>query len=315
MKHLFFLISLLAILANTVVYAQRDTLKYDEIERYLYPPDSLIYFPSDSISRAYYYCVQMSPAEKCSVIAVQLRYGLINNSGQNDTLEIAIFDANVNTTPKLPCIGSYKIHLGNQSIPPGNSRNFTQSDTLTFWLPEPIIIVPKRDFIIGYKPIVSGGDILAHFGIRNSSAAWRSRRYWYERDTLQQVTAQGLSEWCYYVRAIVEYNPSLPDSVKLVHVPSENNPGSEFILYQNYPNPSNPHTNIQFQVSSFTFLSLKVYDVSGREVKSLVDEFKSPGVYQVEFDGSDLPSGIYFYQMRVAGKRPIVVTRKLVVMK
>ena len=68
-------------------------------------------------------------------------------------------------------------------------------------------------------------------------------------------------------------------------------------LSQNYPNPFNPATNIQFQVPSLKFVKLIVYDMLGREVKTLINEIKSPGKYVVSFDASGLSSGVYFYKM------------------
>ena len=65
---------------------------------------------------------------------------------------------------------------------------------------------------------------------------------------------------------------------------------------QNYPNPFNPVTNLEFGISDLEFVSLKVYDLLGNEIKTLVNEIKSPGVYKVEFDGSNLSSGMYFYK-------------------
>lgn len=82
---------------------------------------------------------------------------------------------------------------------------------------------------------------------------------------------------------------------------------TEFYLYQNYPNPFNPKTNIKFRVPSFGFVhpgepaarrvSLKVFDVLGRELATLVDEQKKAGFYKIEFDASTLSSGIYFYRL------------------
>ena len=71
----------------------------------------------------------------------------------------------------------------------------------------------------------------------------------------------------------------------------------EFSLEQNYPNPFNPVTHLEFGISDLEFVSLKVYDVLGNEIKTLVNEIKSPGVYKVEFDGSNLSSGIYYYKL------------------
>ncbi|MCH8032784.1 MAG: T9SS type A sorting domain-containing protein [Bacteroidetes bacterium] len=82
---------------------------------------------------------------------------------------------------------------------------------------------------------------------------------------------------------------------------------SQFHLAQNYPNPFNPNTIIKFTIPSSVIASgtkqsqlvtLKVYDVLGSEVTSLVNEEKSAGVYEVEFDGNGLTSGIYFYRLQ-----------------
>ena len=72
---------------------------------------------------------------------------------------------------------------------------------------------------------------------------------------------------------------------------------NSFLLGQNYPNPFNPVTNLEFWISDLGFVSLKVYDVTGKEVQTLVNENLSAGNYKVEFDGSDLPSGVYFYKL------------------
>jgi hypothetical protein len=70
-----------------------------------------------------------------------------------------------------------------------------------------------------------------------------------------------------------------------------------FKLLQNYPNPFNPVTHLEFGISDLEFVSLKVYDVLGNEIKTLVKEIKNPGIYTVEFDGSNLSSGLYFYKL------------------
>jgi hypothetical protein len=75
-----------------------------------------------------------------------------------------------------------------------------------------------------------------------------------------------------------------------------NTPGS-FHLSQNYPNPFNPTTSFEFRVSDYEFVTLKVFDMLGREIALLVNEGKQPGSYQVQWDGSGYPSGMYFYQL------------------
>jgi hypothetical protein len=87
---------------------------------------------------------------------------------------------------------------------------------------------------------------------------------------------------------------------------------SSFALEQNYPNPFNPTTNIEFQVAERSFLSLKVFDMLGREVTQLVSEELMPGKYRAVLNGATLPSGSYFYQLQ-AGR--FVATKKLVILK
>ena len=70
-----------------------------------------------------------------------------------------------------------------------------------------------------------------------------------------------------------------------------------FILLQNYPNPFNPTTKISYHLSEQGFVSLKVYNVLGSEIISLVNEEKQAGVYELNFDGSQLASGIYYCRL------------------
>jgi photosystem II stability/assembly factor-like uncharacterized protein len=91
----------------------------------------------------------------------------------------------------------------------------------------------------------------------------------------------------------------------------------EFMLYQNYPNPFNPTTKIKFDLragvrSQKSEVKLVIYDIIGREIQTLVNELLQPGTYEVIFDGSNLPSGIYFYQLK-AGE--FIETKKLILLK
>ncbi|MEO8666636.1 MAG: T9SS type A sorting domain-containing protein [Ignavibacteria bacterium] len=70
-----------------------------------------------------------------------------------------------------------------------------------------------------------------------------------------------------------------------------------FTLHQNYPNPFNPNTVIKYDVPSSSNVSLKVYGILGNEVETLVNEMQTPGAYSVEFNGSTLSSGVYFYKI------------------
>ncbi|MFZ2323910.1 MAG: carboxypeptidase regulatory-like domain-containing protein [Ignavibacteriaceae bacterium] len=85
-----------------------------------------------------------------------------------------------------------------------------------------------------------------------------------------------------------------------------------FKLFQNYPNPFNPATNIQFSIPQQSFVTLKVYDILGREVETLVNEQKTAGKYEVNFNASYLSSGVYFYSIKAGD---FIQTRKMVLMK
>ncbi len=87
---------------------------------------------------------------------------------------------------------------------------------------------------------------------------------------------------------------------------------TEFQLSQNYPNPFNPSTVISYQLAVSSFVTLKVYDVLGREIAKLVDEYKQAGTYTETFHGTSLPSGIYFYTFKAGDYNS---TKKMVLLK
>ncbi len=86
----------------------------------------------------------------------------------------------------------------------------------------------------------------------------------------------------------------------------------DYSLSQNYPNPFNPSTMINFEIPKQSNVILKVYDVLGNEVSALVDEEKSAGSYQVNFDASALSNGVYFYHLQAGD---FVQTRKMILLK
>ena len=71
----------------------------------------------------------------------------------------------------------------------------------------------------------------------------------------------------------------------------------KYYLYQNYPNPFNPSTNIKFDLPKKSYVRIIIYDILGKTVGTLVDEYKEVGGYQVEWDGSNYSSGTYFYKL------------------
>ncbi|MFZ4590839.1 MAG: T9SS type A sorting domain-containing protein, partial [Ignavibacteria bacterium] len=87
-----------------------------------------------------------------------------------------------------------------------------------------------------------------------------------------------------------------------------------YALYQNYPNPFNPVTKIKFDIPNIrqSVVTLKIFDVMGREVQTLVNESLQPGTYETTFDGSNLTSGVYFYQLTSGNYKE---TKKLLLLK
>ncbi len=96
---------------------------------------------------------------------------------------------------------------------------------------------------------------------------------------------------------IVQNNSNVPKSSLANESLFESIP-TEYSLRQNYPNPFNPSTTIEYQLPSDGFVSLKIFDLLGSEVKTLVNEYKTKGRYSITFDALNLASGLYIYQMK-----------------
>ncbi len=87
---------------------------------------------------------------------------------------------------------------------------------------------------------------------------------------------------------------------------------STFELKQNYPNPFNPITTIKYKLQKTGFVSLKVYDMLGKEIVTLLNENKKAGSYSIQFDGSNLASGVYYYSLTAGSKR---ITKSMILLK
>ncbi len=93
---------------------------------------------------------------------------------------------------------------------------------------------------------------------------------------------------------------------------NQNNIPNDFTLYQNYPNPFNPSTLIKYQIPKVSFVTLKVYDILGNEILTLVNEEKAIGVYELNFHHTALSSGVYFYKLQAGD---FLDTKKMVLLK
>jgi arabinogalactan endo-1,4-beta-galactosidase len=91
---------------------------------------------------------------------------------------------------------------------------------------------------------------------------------------------------------------SFDDQPVIVSVNDKKEIISDFKLYPNYPNPFNPTTKVRYEIPERSFVILRIYDVLGNEIVTLINEEKPAGSYEIEFNASNLPSGVYFYQLR-----------------
>lgn len=134
----------------------------------------------------------------------------------------------------------------------------------------------------------------------------------YEIDWLERPEGHSWGLWRATIDKMLEY--FFPNNSSDV-IAEDMNPG-DFILYQNYPNPFNPNTKIKFRIADFGFVTLKVFDLLGNEVATLVNNELSPGEYEIEFSPEssikNQASGIYFYQLQAGG---FVETKKMILLK
>ena len=126
------------------------------------------------------------------------------------------------------------------------------------------------------------------------------------------------SEGTYLVNAgYKDPDPRAWDSVSVVIAltgvgDNTTEPMLTYKLYSNYPNPFNPSTKIKYSVAEKTFVSLKIYDVAGSEVASIINREQAAGDYEIDFNAGSLTSGVYLYKLQT-GK--FVETKKMILMK
>jgi hypothetical protein len=157
-----------------------------------------------------------------------------------------------------------------------------------------------------HKWYAAGGELFNYYDLA-SSGWWGLASGTVERG----LTDDNTMKW-----QAIKQIASEPSNVNIT-----NNQPTHFSLYQNYPNPFNPTTTISYNLVKVETLdkvkvnvtvSLRVYDVLGREIAVLVNEEKPAGEYRVEFNASHLPSGVYFYRLSAGN---YTATKKLVLMK
>jgi hypothetical protein len=157
------------------------------------------------------------------------------------------------------------------------------------------------------------GQQIAHY---NTTPELRGRGTTSEAKTYRYIDASGLEvgrTYTYTLRS-VDFNGTVHhiDRTAVVQVTAIPKVVYTYKLEQNYPNPFNPTTNIAFSIKEAGFVSLKVYDLLGREVATLVSELRPAGNYTVRFDAAGLGSGVYFYTLSSGG---FSQTKKMMIVK
>lgn len=125
-------------------------------------------------------------------------------------------------------------------------------------------------------------------------------------DTISATVISGTDTVALFQKVVVVY--TTPTSVQSIDSP---NPDI-FYLFQNYPQPFNPATTIKYQIPEFSFVTVKVFDLLGNEIVTLVNEKKLKGIYEVSFSADGLASGVYIYKL-TAGN--FTTSKKLIILK
>jgi hypothetical protein len=107
---------------------------------------------------------------------------------------------------------------------------------------------------------------------------------------------------------LIKLAPDSPTAIRSY----DNQIPSNYSISQNYPNPFNPSTTIKYSVPKVSFVTIKIYDVLGSEVATLLNEEKPVGTYELSWSAANLSSGVYFYQLKAGS---FVETKKMILLR
>jgi len=174
----------------------------------------------------------------------------------------------------------------NSNLPPYWAENLVTDSIGNLWM--------SREGLIKYD-----GLIFTHYTPQNSGL--------YSTDIGSIQIDDSNNKWIIHPDAISVFNE---DGITSVEIGDElpNN----FTLLQNYPNPFNPNTKIRYSIPQYSNVIIKVYDILGNEIETLVNEEKPTGTFEITWYAEGLPSGIYFYRLQAGS---FVETKKMVLMK
>ena len=257
---------------------------------------------------------------------IQRKNGLPNSS--TNYYQIAWVGPNVlyfeDSTIQLDNIYTYRIQVREG---PGGSWRSNWSNEATAYVPAVVPVelltfsssVVNNDVTLNWKTATetnnSGFQVERRETKNERSEEWKSIGFVNGNGTTTETKSysfkdENLSTGKYQYRLKqIDFDGTLEYS-NIVEV--EILPPAKFSLEQNFPNPFNPTTTIKWQTPKEAFQTLKVFDVLGNEVATLISEVKPAGLHQIEFDASALASGIYYYQLRIDDN---VQTKKMIIIK
>ncbi len=225
---------------------------------------------------------------------------------------------------------SYSPNNSFADSPTGNYSNSTNR-TMTLTAAQNISAAPVVFLSYWYKHTIDPFDNAYVDISADNGTSWRSKKFFtgtvsaWTRDVLD-LSELAKASSTMKLRFSMVSNGTIPadgiylDNIRLVNytlTPTGINTVQselpvDFVLSQNYPNPFNPSTSIAFQLPEAGNVSLKIFDVLGKEVMTLVDEYRVPGSYEVRLDASNLAGGMYFYKL-VSGS--LSETKKMILVK
>ncbi len=177
-----------------------------------------------------------------------------------------------------------------------------------------------KSYPYNYKTIYSKIDSFSMFGYHSLSRNYVNEGFPFFSYSLTKnigLTYLYTQDNFNYLYAVIKgwiVNGVLKGDTTITNIQSKKDiPLFYFLLYQNYPNPFNPSTTISWRLAEGGFTSLKVYDVLGREVATLIDEEESPGYHKIEFNSEryKLSSGVYLVHLRVTDKNSMLYTHTI----
>ncbi len=254
-------------------------------------PTYLLKLPSEFEDVAY--AVRFTPSSDAKLKRTEfLINGGANGIKGNGTLKVTVHN---NASGSLGGIPGTQIGAA-INIP---FSNLTKGVFNTVDLSPLNITIPKNvNFHIAFEVVGTAGDTIQFVIDNGANQTTRSSSLFDGGSGLQWLNFQEVNNfgtgYNLVIRTVVDLLTSAKEEETLIP--------DNFALQQNYPNPFNPSTNIKWQIAPSakggSYTTLKIYDVLGREVATLVDGFKEAGYYEVNFDATQLTSGVYFYKLK-----------------